>query len=86
MPYAPAHQSGNNKNMKKAFGHAKHMGQYLVCRPSILVECPVIVQDIDKRKLVSKANFIIVGVVRRSNLDGTGPELHVDGNGICDDG
>ena len=34
---------------------------------------------------MSNTNFIIVGIVRGSDLHGTGPELHVDGNGISDD-
>lgn len=32
------------------------------------------------------SNLVIVGIMRRGDLDGTSSEFHVDDDGVCDDG
>jgi hypothetical protein len=44
----------------------------------ILIKRPVIVHDIDKFQIVSFSDLVIVRIVRRCNLDGTGTEFHID--------
>ena len=54
------------------------MPSYLELIPGIGVERTVIIEDVDEVEFVSNPNFVIVWVMRRSNLDGPSPELHVN--------
>ncbi|KAI3493165.1 hypothetical protein L1887_42182 [Cichorium endivia] len=53
---------------------------------AVFVEGTVVVEDVDELEVVALADLVIVGVVRRGDLDGTGSELHVDDDGVGDDG
>ena len=53
--------------------------------PSIGIERPVVVQNVDERKVVADPDLIIVSIMRRSDFNSSGAELHVDNNRICDD-
>ena len=44
----------------------------------MLIEGAIVVQDIDELKFVTYSNFIIIGVVGRSDFDGTRSKLNVD--------
>jgi hypothetical protein len=53
--------------------------------PSIGIKGSVVVEDVDERKVMTDSNLIIVSVMGRSNLHGSGTELHVDDNRVRDD-
>lgn len=55
-------------------------------RPCILVVGTVIVHQADEFKVVPHTALKVIRVVSRGDLDSTCTELHVDSNGICDDG
>jgi len=53
--------------------------------PSVGIEGPVVVENVDEREVVTDSNLIIVSIMRRGNLDGSSTELHVDDNRVRDD-
>jgi len=53
---------------------------------SVVVEGSVVVEKIDKLEVVPLSTLVIVVIVSRSDLDGSGSESHVDGDGVGDDG
>jgi hypothetical protein len=48
----------------------------------ICIESTVVVQNIDKVKLVPYSNFVIIWIVSRSDLHGTSSKRHVNSDGI----
>ena len=44
----------------------------------IIVECAVIVQNVDEREVVPDANFVIVRIMRGRNLDRAGTKGHIN--------
>lgn len=50
------------------------------------VEGAVVVEDVDELEIVLLTRDEIVWVVGGSDLDGSGPEVHVDQLGVEDDG
>lgn len=52
----------------------------------VSVERTVVVKDVDELEVVSSSALVIVLVVRRRDLDGSGSKGHVDGDGVGDDG
>lgn len=58
----------------------------LVRRSGVLVECPVVVEDVYEGQLVPHTDVVVVRVVRGGDLHGTSSELHVDGDGVGDNG
>jgi hypothetical protein len=48
----------------------------------ICIESTVVVQNIDKVKLVPYSNFIIIWIVSRSDLHGTSSKGHVNNDAI----
>ena len=52
---------------------------------SSVVEGAVVVQDVDKLEVVALADFVIVQIVGRRDLDSTGTELHIDGDLVGND-
>jgi hypothetical protein len=53
-------------------------GTHLELRPSICVESTIVVQNIDKVKLVPYSNFVIIRIVSRSDLHGTSSKGHIN--------
>lgn len=51
-----------------------------------LIESTVVIKDVDKLEVLSLTGQVIVGVMGRSDLDGSGSKLHVDSLGISDNG
>jgi hypothetical protein len=53
----------------------------------MFVERTIIVQDIDKLEVMTRANFVVVRVVSRSDADSACARLHVDVDDgvVCDD-
>ena len=51
----------------------------------IIVQRTVVIQNIDKLEIMPYANFIIIGIVCRRDLDGTSSKRHVDDNRIGND-
>lgn len=60
-------------------------GAYLVLIPSIPIECPVIIQNIDEVQLMPHSNFVIVYVVGGRNFHCSCPKVHVDCDGVRHD-
>lgn len=52
----------------------------------IVIVRSVVVHQVDEFQVVPLAAFVIVVVVRRGDLDGTGTKGHVDGDRVADDG
>ena len=52
----------------------------------VLVDIPLVVQDVDEVQPMPLASRKIVGVMRRSDLDGTRPETHVHQLRVQNDG
>jgi hypothetical protein len=52
----------------------------------ILVVGSVVVHQVDEFQVVPLSTFVVVVIVGRGDLDGTGTESHVDGDGVADDG
>jgi hypothetical protein len=51
----------------------------------IRVECTVVLEYIDELKVVTFPDLVIVEIVRRSDLDSTGSERHIDDDRVGDD-
>lgn len=58
---------------------------YLEFVASILVEGPIIIQDVYELEFMSHANVIIIWIVSWCNFDRTSPEIHVDCNVVSND-
>lgn len=52
--------------------------------PSIGIKGPVVVKDVDERKVMADSNLVIVSIMSRSNLNSSGTELHVDNDRVGD--
>lgn len=52
----------------------------------ILIECTVVVQDVDEFQAMANADLVIVGIVCRRDLYGAGTERHVHDDVIRDNG
>lgn len=52
--------------------------------PNIGIECSVVVEDVDERKVMTDSDFVIISIMRRSNLDSSGAEFHVDDDRVRD--
>ena len=50
------------------------------------IESTIVIEDVDKLEVVSLADFVIVGIVRGSDLDGTSSELHVNDDRVLNNG
>ena len=46
--------------------------------PSVGIECSVVVEDVDERKVVTDSDLVIVPIMCGGDLDGSGAELHID--------
>ena len=57
-----------------------HTGTHLELRSSICVESTVVIQNIDKLKLLPYSNFIVIRIVSRGDLHGTSSEAHINGD------
>jgi hypothetical protein len=55
-------------------------------RTGVAVQSAIIVEDIDELELVPHTTFIVVGIVRGSDLDRSRTKRHVDGFAVRDDG
>ena len=64
----------------------KHARTYLELRSGIVVERAIVVQDVDKLEIMPDTDFVIVGVVRGSDLDSTSTKRHVDDDVVRYDG
>ena len=52
---------------------------------SILIERPIIIQDIYKREFMPHTNFVVVGIVSGRDLHGSGSKLHINNDRIGND-
>jgi len=73
----PGVRSGSTKMIKKT---------NLELRSSVGVEGAIIIEDVDKFKLVADANLVIIGVVGRGDFHSTSSERHIDDDVVCNDG
>lgn len=70
------------KRKRKRKGSKTH----LILLPSILIKSPIVVQNINKRQPVPNSDLVIVRIVRGRDLHRARAELHVDDDGVGDDG
>jgi hypothetical protein len=54
-------------------------------RPSVLIERPIIIKNIDELKIMSLSDFVIVRIMSGCDFDSTSSEFHIDRDGIGDD-
>ena len=52
---------------------------------SIRIKSPVVVEDIDKWKVVTDSNLVVISIMGGGNLHSSGTELHVDDDRVRDD-
>ncbi len=53
---------------------------------SVLIHRPIIVQDVNKLKIVALSDLVVFVTVRWCNFDSAGTEFHVNSNVIRNDG
>jgi hypothetical protein len=53
-------------------------GPYLKCLPSLCIEGAIIIQDVDERKVVPLADFIMQRIMSRPDCDSPGAKIHID--------
>lgn len=52
--------------------------------PSIGIKGSIVIENVDEGKVMTDSNFIIVSVMRRSNLNSSCTEFHVDDDRVRD--
>ena len=86
----PSMEAFHTLNNKSTSAHLKKPPKQkqtnLELRPSIRIQRPIIIQNIDELQIMPLADLVIVLIVCGGDLDRTGTELHIDDDGVGDDG
>jgi hypothetical protein len=53
---------------------------------SIVIVGTIVVHEVDELKVVTLSTLVIVRIMSWGDLHGTGTKVHVDGDGVGDDG